>query len=59
MRRDEITRRLLSTSCARKNGVLREQLGGRRLRFTDDQRRRLAVKGQVSGSPGTAASSGA
>jgi hypothetical protein len=27
------------------NRVLREQLGGRRLRFTDDQRRRLAVKG--------------
>jgi hypothetical protein len=26
------------------NEVLREQLGGRRLRFTDDQRRRLAVK---------------
>jgi hypothetical protein len=25
------------------NRVLREQLGGRRLRFTDDQRRRLAV----------------
>jgi hypothetical protein len=26
------------------NRVLREQFGGRRLRFTDDQRRRLAVK---------------
>src|SRR5688572_1812862 len=26
------------------NRVLREQLGGRRLRFTDDQRRRLAVR---------------
>jgi hypothetical protein len=26
------------------NRVLREQLGERRLRFTDDQRRRLAVK---------------
>ena len=26
------------------NKVLREQLGGRRLRFTDEQRRRLAVK---------------
>jgi putative transposase len=26
------------------NRVLREQLGSRRLRFTDDQRRRLAVK---------------
>jgi hypothetical protein len=31
------------------NRVLREQLGGRRLRFTDDQRRRLAAKGQVLG----------
>ena len=26
------------------NRILREQLGGRRLRFTDDQRRRLATK---------------
>ena len=26
------------------NRILREQLGGRRLRFTDDQRRRLAAK---------------
>ncbi len=31
------------------NRVLREQLGGRRLRFTDDQRRRLAAKGKVVG----------
>jgi len=31
------------------NQILREQLGGRRLRFTDDQRRRLAVKGRVLG----------
>ena len=31
------------------NRVLREQLGGRRLRFTDDQRRRLAAKGRVLG----------
>ena len=31
------------------NCVLREQLGGRRLRFTDDQRRRLAVKGRIVG----------
>ena len=31
------------------NQVLREQLGGRRLRFTDDQRRRLAVKGRIPG----------
>jgi putative transposase len=29
------------------NRVLREQLGGRRLRFTDDQRRRLAVKARI------------
>ncbi len=29
------------------NRVLREQLGGRILRFTDDQRRRLAVKARV------------
>jgi putative transposase len=27
------------------NRVLRQQLGTRRLRFTDDQRRRLAVRG--------------
>lgn len=31
------------------NRVLREQLGGRRLRLTDDQRRRLAVKGKLLG----------
>jgi hypothetical protein len=31
------------------NRVLREQLGGRKLRFTDDQRRRLAVKGRLVG----------
>ncbi len=29
------------------NGVLREQFGGKRLRFTDAQRRRLAAKGAV------------
>ena len=29
--------------------MLREQLGGRRLRFTDDQRRRLAAKGKGVG----------
>ena len=27
------------------NRFLRRQLGGRRLRFTDDERRRLAVRG--------------
>ena len=32
------------------NRVLREQLGDRRLRFSNDQRRRLAVKGKVLGS---------
>ena len=31
------------------NRVLREQLGGRRLRLTDDQRRRLAVRGKLLG----------
>ena len=31
------------------NRVLKEQLKGRRLRLTDDQRRRLAVKGQRLG----------
>jgi len=31
------------------NRVLREQLTGRRLRLTDDQRRRLAVKGKLLG----------
>jgi hypothetical protein len=34
---------------ARGNRVLREQLGGRRLRFNDDQRRRLAVKAKGLG----------
>jgi hypothetical protein len=29
------------------NRVLREQIGSRRIRFTDDQRRRLAVKGKA------------
>ena len=31
------------------NRVLREQLGGRRVRFTDDQRRRLAVRAKTLG----------
>lgn len=31
------------------NRVLRQQLGERRLRLTDDQRRRLALKGKVLG----------
>ena len=31
------------------NRVLREQLGGKRLRFNDDQRRRLAVKAKGLG----------
>jgi len=31
------------------NRVLREQLGGRRMRFNDDQRRRLATKAKGLG----------
>ena len=31
------------------NRVLREQLGSKRLRLTDDQRRRLAAKGKLLG----------
>src|SRR5467141_3254189 len=31
------------------NRVLREQIGARRLRFTDDQRRRLATKARTLG----------
>ena len=31
------------------NRVLKEQLGGRRLRLTDDQRRRLSAKGKTLG----------
>jgi len=31
------------------NRVLREQLKGKRIRFTDDQRRRLAAKGKALG----------
>ena len=31
------------------NRVLKEQLGGRRLRLNDDQRRRLAAKGKILG----------
>ncbi|RKY20579.1 MAG: hypothetical protein DRQ55_07150 [Planctomycetota bacterium] len=31
------------------NRVLKEQLGGRRLRLSDDQRRRLAAKGKLIG----------
>jgi hypothetical protein len=31
------------------NRVLRQQLGGRRLRFNDDQRRRLAAKAKGLG----------
>src|SRR4030095_14822402 len=33
----------------KENRVLREQLGSRRLRFTDDQRRRLAAKAKLVG----------
>ena len=31
------------------NRVLREQIGNRRLRFSDDQRRRLATKAKILG----------
>jgi len=31
------------------NGMLREQLGGRRVRLTDDQRRRLAARAKRLG----------
>ena len=31
------------------NRVLREQIGSRRMRFNDDQRRRLAVKAKTLG----------
>ena len=31
------------------NRILREQLKGKRIRFTDDQRRRLAAKGKALG----------
>ncbi len=34
---------------AEENRVLREQFGGKRIRFTDDQRRRLAAKGKALG----------
>ena len=34
---------------AEENRVLREQLKGKRIRFTDDQRRRLAAKGKALG----------
>ena len=36
-----------STSLKEENRVLREQLGARRLSFTDDQRRRLAAKAKA------------
>ena len=39
------------------NRLLREPLGGRRLRLTDDQRRRLAVKGKGLGAEGSLAKS--
>ena len=34
------------------NRVLKQQLGRRRLRLTDDQRRRLAIRGKAIGSAG-------
>ena len=41
--------RLVIDYLQEENGVLREQLGGRRLRFTDDQRRQLAAKAKRLG----------
>ena len=38
-----------STTCSRRNRVLRAERGSRRLRLTDDQRRRLAVTGKALG----------
>ncbi len=35
------------------NRVLKEQMKGRRLRLTDEQRRRLAAKGKRLGPPNT------
>jgi len=40
------------------NRILRTQLGGRRLRFTDDQRRSPAVKARLLGRKGTLATRG-
>lgn len=43
-------RQLHVIDCLREeNRVLREQLGGRRVRFNDDQRRRLAAKAKGLG----------
>jgi hypothetical protein len=36
-----------SSTLLEENRVLREHLGVRRIRFTDDQRRRLAVKARM------------
>jgi putative transposase len=47
-------RQLAMIDCLKEeNRVLREQQGGGKLRFTDDQRRRLAAKGRArrTGSP--------
>jgi transposase InsO family protein len=41
--------RLVIEYLREENRVLRQQLGRKRLRFTDDQRRRLAAKGQALG----------
>ncbi len=40
------------------NRVLREQLGGRRIRFSNDQRRRLAAKAKALGREGLKAVAG-
>jgi hypothetical protein len=38
-----------SRNLQEENRVLRERLGGRRLRFTDARRRKLAAKGRLVG----------
>ena len=37
------------THLREENGILREHLKGKRIRFTDDQRRRLAARGKALG----------
>ena len=39
----------MSSTIFEENPVLREQLGGKRLRFSDDQRLRLAVRAKKLG----------
>jgi hypothetical protein len=46
---DELTPAADSYYLREENRVLREQLGGRRVRFNDDQRRRLAARTKCLG----------